>query len=71
MQLTVKDILMIFTFWWEWGQVWKELRQVETAHKERELYPPQLLSGASSAQIPQFPLTMPLLIVLCGFKGLV
>ena len=62
---------MIFTFWWEWGQVRKELRQVETAHKERELNPPQLLSGASSAQIPQLPLTMPLLIVLRGFKGLV
>ena len=62
---------MIFTFWWEWAEVWSELRQVETAHKERQFYPPQLLSGAREAQSPQLPLTMPLLTVLCGFKELV
>lgn len=32
-----------FTFWWELGGAWKGYRLMETAQKERQLYPPLLL----------------------------
>lgn len=58
-----------FTFWWEWGGARKGQGQMETAQKERQLYPPLLLPWPARFRAPQVHLTVLLLLsTYCGYR---